>query len=131
VVLLPNPWIALIVLVVIPVLTQSKSGPTMLTKQPHALYAWPFLIAIAAAGLIRGPWFTDASIGMPAIALFAAPLTQAAPFVILYQGFTAFAQRVPVTYDEARRGRQPNGRRHVADRVFWLATGSSSLLSRA
>jgi len=64
--------------------------PTLLTKRPHALFAWPFLIAIAAAGLIRGPRFTDASIGVPAVALFAAPLAQSALFVILYRGFVAF-----------------------------------------
>jgi hypothetical protein len=59
---------------------------------------------------------------MPAVALFAAPLAQAALFVILYRGFAAFAHRAQVIYDEARRGRQPDGRRYVSDRVFWLVT---------
>jgi len=120
VVLLPNPWVALIVLAVVPFLAQSKSGPTLLTKRPQALFAWAFLLVIASAGIIRGPWFTDASIGTAAIALFATPLVQAALFVGLYQGFAVFAHRPPVIYDEAYRGRQPNGRRYVADMVFWV-----------
>jgi hypothetical protein len=121
VVLLPNPWVALIVLVAIPILIQSKSGPALLTKRPYAPAAWSFLIVIASAGIIRGPWLANASIGMIATALFAAPLVQATLFLILYRGFSVFARRTPLLYDEARRGRQPNGRRHIADRVFWLS----------
>ena len=119
-VLLPNPWVALIVLIAIPILLQSKSGPALLTNQPYAPAAWSFLIVIASAGIIRGPWFADSPIGMGATALFAAPLAQAVLFVILYRGFVVFAHRAPLIYDDTRRGRQPNGRRHIADVVFWF-----------
>ena len=119
----PYPWISLIVLIAVPVLVQSKSGPSWLMGLPYAPGIWLFLAGVAATGILRGTWFDSGGrMGTSGIALFVAPLVQALIFVMLYRFFAFFARRPPVSFDDARNGRSATGDRHIWDIVFWLVT---------
>lgn len=115
----PSPWVSLIVSIAVPILITSKSGPGRLMNWPGALGSWILLAAIAAAGLLRGPWFVSpAPISAGGIALFTAPLVQAAIFVFLYRLFGLVVHRPPASFN-AVRYRHRDETRDVSDTIFW------------
>jgi len=86
---------------------------------PRAIGSWILLAAIAAAGLLRGPWFVSPSpISAGGIALFAAPLVQAVLLVILYRVFSRVVHRPPASFN-AVRYRHRDETRDVSDTIFW------------
>jgi hypothetical protein len=115
----PSPWVSLFVLVGIPLLITSKSGLDWLLKWPLALGPWALLVAVAAAGISRGPWFgSPALISLGGIALFAAPLVQAILFVVLYCLFVAVVHRRPASFN-AVRYRHRDEVHNAFDAIFW------------
>jgi uncharacterized protein (DUF2062 family) len=115
----PSPWVSLIVLVGVPILITSRSGPGWLLNFPRSVGPWILLVAVAAAGLLRGPWFVSPSlISAGGIALFAAPLVQAVLFVILYRVFGVVVHRPPASFN-AVRYRHRDETHTVSDAIFW------------
>jgi hypothetical protein len=115
----PSPWVPLFVLVAVPLLVTSKSGRDWLMKWPLAVGPWVLLVAVAAAGISRGPWFAaPALISTGGIALFAAPLVQAIIFVILYVTFVVVLHRRPASFN-AVRYRHRDEVRSASDVIFW------------
>lgn len=126
----PSPWVSLFVLVAVPILVTSKSGPGWLMNLPRAIGSWILLAAIAAAGLLRGPWFTISTpISAGGIALFAAPLVQALLFVILYRVFSLVVHR-PTASLNAVRYRHRDETRGVSDAIFWSVVFLAALSLR-
>jgi hypothetical protein len=115
----PSPWVSLFVLVGVPLLITSKSGPDWLLKWPLALGPWFLLVAVAAAGISRGALFASpALISLGGIALFAAPLVQAILFVILYRMFVVVVHRRPASFNAVRY--RPRDEVHnTSDAIFW------------
>jgi uncharacterized membrane protein YecN with MAPEG domain len=116
---IPNPWVSLVLLMVVPAILMSPSGPRRFTSRPGAYAIWFLLIVIALAALLRGPWFSNDPLSISALALFLTPLIQAAAFALSYAGFVLLAGRVPVNFNEARYGRNSDGGRHIPDAIFW------------
>ena len=115
----PSPWVSLFVLVAVPLLVTSKSGRDWLMKWPLAVGPWVLFVAVAAAGISRGPWFAaSALISTGGIALFAAPLVQAIIFVILYGIFVAVLHRRPASFN-AVRYRHRDEVHNASDAIFW------------
>ena len=115
----PSPWVSLFVLVVVPLLVTSRSGRDWLMKWPLAVGPWGLLVAVAAAGISRGPWFAaPAPISTGGIALFAAPLVQAILFVILHGIFVVVLHRRPASFN-AVRYRHRDEVHNASDAIFW------------
>jgi hypothetical protein len=115
----PSPWVSLFVLVGVPFLVTSKSGRDWLLKWPLAVGPWVLFVAVAAAGVSRGPWFAaPALISTGGIALFAAPLVQAILFVTLYGIFVALLHRHPASFN-AVRYRRRDELHNASDALFW------------
>jgi hypothetical protein len=119
----PSPWVSLIVLAAVPILITYNSGPQWLSISPRAIGVWILLAAVAAAGLLRGPWFVpSAPISTGGIVLFSAPLLQAVIFVILYRVFHVLVHRPPVSFNAVSYRRRGDGHNYVADSIFWAIT---------
>jgi hypothetical protein len=112
------PWIALLVVGLVPMLVTSQTGRDWFFLAKYREYAWGFLATLAimgAAAVFRG--FGRIGTGV----LAATPLLQALVFVAADRLFQLLAGRVPVAFDEARRGRRPDGGRYWVDKSFWAA----------
>ena len=119
----PYPWVSLFVLSAVPILVTSNSGPGWLINWPRATCVWILLALVAAAALVRGPWFASrAHISISGVAVFTAPLLQAVLFVILYRVFGVLAHRLPASFNAVQYWRRGETQSYVIDRIFWVVT---------
>jgi hypothetical protein len=113
-------WIALIVIVVIPLLVMSDYGRRWLFETPRSIAVWVAVGMAAVAGAVAWLARFPQPITPGKAVLVAVPLVQAVSFVVADRIFKLLLNRTPLPFDEARFGRLPYGGRQWPDIVFWL-----------
>ena len=109
-----------------------SSAPGWLISSRHAIAVWFLLAAVAVAGFVRGPWFVSgAPISTGGVVIFAAPLVQAALFVLLYLFFGILVHRYPFSFDTVRYRRRGDTQNYVPDIIFWIVAVWGVLFSVA
>ena len=111
-----SPWIPLVVVSVVPVL--AATSRSWFLNVPRSIPVWSALLG--AALLSVGAVMKIISGHAGGTALAATPLLQAVAFVSGDRLFWLLTGRVPVSYNEAKWNRRPDGRRWWPDKLFWI-----------
>lgn len=106
----------IVVILVVPLL--ALTSRSWFFKPPQNIPVWSALSGAALLAAGAALKFIPANSGGAALA--ATPLLQAAVFVTADRLFHFLTGRVPVSYDEAKWKRRPDGRRWWPDKLFWL-----------
>jgi hypothetical protein len=121
-------WVAFAIVVVVPLLLMSDYGRRWLYESPRSTAFWVSVGLGAVGGGLAWLAGFPAPLNAGKATLVTIPFLQAVVFLIMDRTFRLLTRRVPVSFDEMRYGRRPNGRRHHADIWFWLIASFSLLI---
>jgi energy-coupling factor transporter transmembrane protein EcfT len=112
-------WMALLLILAVPVLSISERPLRWFLEVPRAVVVWALLFGLVIGGIThaRGDFATPNS--YKGVVFSSIPLIQALGFLSLYWLFSAALGRSPVAFEEARYGRNQTGKRHWVDLAFW------------
>ena len=113
------PWVPLVVILLIPLMTMSSSGRTWLVKGQQRYLLWLILIVAASVGILGWLGILRRPVKAANVVLVVMPLAQALIYSAAYKMFAKLAGREPMDFDDARYAR-PSGSGVWADKAFWI-----------